>query len=268
MIHPSPALAVRAETPIADCVQMMKDHGVGSLLIVSDDVNYTLLGIFTERDLLKRIHLIQEGSHWKKPIHTVMTHPVATIELDQLSDAPKLMVEKGIRHLPVMTTGPAGEARLAGLVSMRDFFRDWVRQRESENITLKPKGPSRDEIRIFTGDPSLLKVLQLRTSKLQQLGTLEALDESLKGKAPIPLVLDADSLAAPDLARVLKTVLAMKPRPRLLVVFDPARQVPKVLKVIQTLAEIRGVSVFKRPLNLLALSDEISGFQALARKRR
>src|SRR4051812_4203750 len=107
MIHPSPVLAVRAETPIADCIQMMKDSRVGSLLIVSDDIEYKLLGIFTERDLLKRIHLIQEGSHWKKPIHTVMTHPVFTIDLENLNDAPKIMVKNGIRHLPVMTTGPS-----------------------------------------------------------------------------------------------------------------------------------------------------------------
>ena len=44
MIQPSPAVVVRADTPIADCVQLMIEHGVGSVLVVSDDIRQELLG--------------------------------------------------------------------------------------------------------------------------------------------------------------------------------------------------------------------------------
>ena len=55
-----------------------------------------------------------------------MTKPVITIDIERLVDAPEVMIQNYIRHLPVMTEEDNGDLRLAGIVSMRDFFREWV----------------------------------------------------------------------------------------------------------------------------------------------
>ena len=55
----SPVLSARADSPIADCVRLMRNQRVGALLITSANDVGELVGIFTERDLLERIELIQ-----------------------------------------------------------------------------------------------------------------------------------------------------------------------------------------------------------------
>ena len=267
MIHPSPALRVRADTSIADCVRLMREHEVGSVLVLSDDFHEKLLGIFTERDLLRRIAAIEEGGYWKKPVHAFMTKPVITIPLERLDEAPRVMVQKGFRHLPVTARGPGGESYLAGVVSMRDFFREWVRERWDE---LAPRKASRranegssDEIRVYSDDPALLKLLTLKAWRLRRFDSVPALEVTLSGRAResrassvplVPLVLDADGIDPARLAGLLKRLLSARPRPKLVIAFDPARHPARVHALLDRLGGMRGVSVFKRPFNLLALS--------------
>ncbi|MFN7685462.1 MAG: CBS domain-containing protein [Oligoflexia bacterium] len=71
MIRPSPALCVSSHTPIADCVRLMRSRDVGSLLVMSTSRPDELVGIFTERDLLKWVDKIQQGGHWEKPVALV-----------------------------------------------------------------------------------------------------------------------------------------------------------------------------------------------------
>lgn len=120
-IRPNPALVVRADTPIGECVRVMKERNTGSVLVVSDTERQEPIGIFTERDLVKIIKLVDEGKHLTKPVRTVMTKHVKTIEFSQLHEALDIMLENGIRHLPVVATDDKGVLRIAGVISMRDL---------------------------------------------------------------------------------------------------------------------------------------------------
>lgn len=280
MIHPSPALIVRADTPIADCVHLMRDQKVGSVLVVSDDFNATLLGIFTERDLLHRIHQIEGGSFWKKPIHAVMTRPVVTIRIERLAEAPHLMLKHGFRHLPVLARTSEGGPYLAGVVSMRDFFRAWCIEREGkyslalglleplESESESPKD-ARPEIRVFSHDSTFLKLLTLQAWKPALVNSVPALEKELLATAgsrgSAPLVIDADLLTAAHLARLLKIALALKTKPRILIAYDPLRHPSRVQKLFQSLSSVRGISVFKRPINLIALSTALEEMRQAAR---
>ena len=123
MVRPKPALAVKADTPIGECVRLMKEHNVGSVLVISDDEKGDLVGIFTERDLLKMIKIVDEGRHLDKPVRTVMTKKVKTIDYTRIHEALDIMVENGFRHLPVVSTGNDGKVRVAGVISMRDLLK-------------------------------------------------------------------------------------------------------------------------------------------------
>ena len=120
-IHPSPALGVSAHTPIGDCVRLMRDRSVGSLLIMSHQDPGQLVGIFTERDLLKWVDEIQHGGHWEKPVAHLMSKPVVTLPISRFDEAAALMIEKRFRHLPIIYDDPANRGQIAGVISMRDL---------------------------------------------------------------------------------------------------------------------------------------------------
>jgi CBS domain-containing protein len=83
----------------------------GSLLITDGD---HLLGIITERDLLRAVALGADPD--KTSVDDAMTAEVFTVPPDMpLQDAAREMAARWIRHLPVVEHG-----KLLGVVSMRD----------------------------------------------------------------------------------------------------------------------------------------------------
>jgi len=105
---------------------MMRDRNVGSLLIMSPSQPEELVGIFTERDLLKWIDEIQHGGHWTKPVAHLMSRHLKTITASKLSDsvteAAELMLTHKIRQLPVVHDAPRTREHLIGVISMRDVL--------------------------------------------------------------------------------------------------------------------------------------------------
>lgn len=102
---------VSPTTTIADAATMMSTHQVGSALVLDGD---RLLGIFTERDVLRAV-----GSDFDAEHHHVtefMTKDPKTIGPDvDAHEALESMFAFGFRHLPVVDEG-----RVIGIVSMRD----------------------------------------------------------------------------------------------------------------------------------------------------
>lgn len=101
-----------ADDTIADAAAKMRTQQTGSLLIMDGG---RLLGIFTERDVLKAVAtgLDPKSSHLKD----AMTTDVLTIGPDAtLREAAMLMASRWIRHLPVVE----GDAVL-GVISQRDL---------------------------------------------------------------------------------------------------------------------------------------------------
>ncbi len=105
---------VKPSTPVKEAVKVMYENGVGSVLIVDDDGR--LKGIFTERDLVRLIALDKDLN---EPVEKFMTKNVLTLRLtDDIWKALKIMIELGIRHVPVVDD----EGRPIGVVSIRDLL--------------------------------------------------------------------------------------------------------------------------------------------------
>ena len=105
--------AERTETVLA-ATQRMNEHSIGSLIVTDDG---RLCGIFTERDVLRRIVVAQ-----RNPVETlvgdVMTTHVACCSLESTVDEVRSMMKTHrVRHLPVVSNN--GE--LLGLVSIGDL---------------------------------------------------------------------------------------------------------------------------------------------------
>jgi CBS domain-containing protein len=97
-LGPTQALCVLPDQTAAEAVALMRRHEVGCVLVCRDDA---LLGLFTERDLLRRV--LAAGRPLTVPINEVMTpDPVVVRPKDSVAAAVRLMEEGGYRHLPVV----------------------------------------------------------------------------------------------------------------------------------------------------------------------
>lgn len=106
-------LKVRPESPLIEAAKAMNDQDLGSVAIA---VNDRLLGIFTERDLLRAVAdgadlATSEVSDW-------MTAPADTVDVSmQIREAAEWMLASGYRHLPVVENGA-----VVGMVSIKDVM--------------------------------------------------------------------------------------------------------------------------------------------------
>jgi len=96
----APPTQVPSETSVVDAAQRMTSLGIGSVLVVDDGA---LVGIFTERDVLRRV-VAEVRDPATTRVRDVMTPmPLLTCTDDaKLDDCRQLMSAKRIRHLPVL----------------------------------------------------------------------------------------------------------------------------------------------------------------------
>lgn len=96
----------------AACV--MTKANCGSVLII--DTAGTMLGIVTERDLMTRV-LAKALNPATTLVSEVMTRNPHCVGPDmRVSDAVLIMIERGFRHLPVVS----GAGKILGVFSVRD----------------------------------------------------------------------------------------------------------------------------------------------------
>lgn len=98
-LSPQVPVAVRPEDPVRSVIETMQAQNIGSVLIMDKQEN--LLGICTERDLLKKVAL-NETTTMKKPVKEIMTaSPRCVRSSVSVARALYEMVTGGFRHLPV-----------------------------------------------------------------------------------------------------------------------------------------------------------------------
>jgi len=106
------------ETTVFDATRLMNAERIGALLVVKDGASRDhLVGIFTERDVLRRV--VAAGlSPERTRLEAVMTREMITCTVDTpLEEVSELMRMERIRHLPVFDL----DQQIAGLVSIGDL---------------------------------------------------------------------------------------------------------------------------------------------------
>lgn len=108
---------VPATLTIAAAVEEMNHHRIGSIVVLEGN---RLIGIFTERDVLRRV--VGDGLDPKvMRVADVMTTNLVTISPQTtIEETMHIFAEKRCRHLPVLSDG-----RLVGLISIGDISR-WM----------------------------------------------------------------------------------------------------------------------------------------------
>jgi len=107
-------ISLGPQATIWEAASVMTKANCGSVLIVDSGGN--MLGIVTERDLMTRV-LAKALNPATTLVSDVMTRNPHCVGPELLvSDAVLIMIERGFRHLPVVT--PSG--RILGVFSARD----------------------------------------------------------------------------------------------------------------------------------------------------
>ncbi|MBI3478410.1 MAG: CBS domain-containing protein [Acidobacteria bacterium] len=108
--------SVPLDATAEQAIRTMLDRRVGAVAVL--DENTRIAGIFTERDVLRRVALSGREPA-QIPIREVMTTPVEMATLDTTpGEALATMVERHYRHLPIVDD----DSRLLGMLSIRNVL--------------------------------------------------------------------------------------------------------------------------------------------------
>ena len=120
-VHSS-IISVTPATTVLEAVTLMSDTDISALMVLDGQA---VAGIITERDFVRRVARMERSSY-ATTVGDVMTRNLITVgPLDRSRFCMQLMIEKNLRHLPVLEDG-----KLVGLLSIRDLVKDVIAEQD------------------------------------------------------------------------------------------------------------------------------------------
>jgi CBS domain-containing protein len=108
---------VTPDDSVISAIELMIDNDIGSVIVVEEG-SESVVGIFTERDILRRF-MTSRSKFIHLKISEVMTQPVHTVQPEtKLADAVKMMRGHDVARLPVVDK----ENHLLGILFWKDIF--------------------------------------------------------------------------------------------------------------------------------------------------
>jgi CBS domain-containing protein len=135
---------IGGSSPVIDCVKIMKQADIGSVVVVESDKP---VGIFTERDLVKMV--VDGPENLKLSVSQVMSKPLTVISPNAtIWDAITLMGRLNIRRLPVV-----GNGKLVGILTERDVLRLILSQQSMllESVSEYLPTATREQLKTLVG---------------------------------------------------------------------------------------------------------------------
>jgi CBS domain-containing protein len=114
--------SVTPDTTVFDALKLMAEKNIGAVLIME---NNKIDGIFSERDYARKVVLEGKSSR-ELPVKEIMSSRVLFVTTDKnLDECMALMIEKKIRHLPVLE-----DDNLKGIISIGDVVKTVLDHKE------------------------------------------------------------------------------------------------------------------------------------------
>jgi signal-transduction protein with cAMP-binding, CBS, and nucleotidyltransferase domain len=111
VMTPNP-VGVYYDQTIAEAARIMRDAGVGAVLVVNGD---SLGGVVTDRDLV--IRGLAEGAGADAPVGPLCSSKLVGVDAAaEIADAELLMRENAVRRLPVVEDG-----QIVGIITLGDI---------------------------------------------------------------------------------------------------------------------------------------------------
>lgn len=99
---------------VLDATRAMNEHRVGGLVVIRDG---RMVGVFTERDVLRRVVAEQRSPAALKVADVMTTDVICCDPFTTVDEASRIMRDQRVRHLPICDP----EGRVVGMVSIGDI---------------------------------------------------------------------------------------------------------------------------------------------------
>jgi CBS domain-containing protein len=117
--------SIAPEARVFEAIALMAEKNIGALPVLSGG---QLLGIITERDYTRKV-ILKGKSSKETPVKDIMTGALVIVGPNEnISACMATMIERRVRHLPVVEGG-----KLIGILSMGDVVR-WVMGAQAATI--------------------------------------------------------------------------------------------------------------------------------------
>lgn len=118
-------VSIDVNSSVEDAIRAMNARRISAIMVMDQGVTK---GIFTERDVV-RAYITSGGRSFKDVLvrDVMITDLIVAVPEDDLNDVMAIMVEKNIRHLPVI-----GNSRVIGMLSIRDIIQTHVKKLHAE----------------------------------------------------------------------------------------------------------------------------------------
>lgn len=112
-------ITISYQNSVTDAAKLMKQHDIGSIIIVEDNHGKKAKGILTERDIIHKI-IAKGADSSETTVEKVMSKPLRVIKpTTALEDAAKAMKKNHVKRLPVVNDSN----ELVGIISEGDIMR-------------------------------------------------------------------------------------------------------------------------------------------------
>lgn len=116
---------VTPDMSVLDATKVMNDEQIGSVLVMEDR---KMVGIFTERDVLRRVVAAKRDPETTLVREVMTENPLCCHPHMDLDEAAQMMKQRRVRHLPVCEE--CGEP--VGMLSIGDINATYARKQEQE----------------------------------------------------------------------------------------------------------------------------------------
>ena len=107
-------ITVGKRTPIYDAIEILLENEITGLPVVNDDM--TLVGIITEKDVLKLLSVLQDDS---ATVEEFMTKEVVSFDQgEEIIAICECLIRNNFRRIPITSKG-----KLIGIISRKDIIK-------------------------------------------------------------------------------------------------------------------------------------------------
>ncbi len=260
-IQPAPILIESSETPTSEIIDLMVSKKT-SYVLLTDEKN-EVSGIFTNNDLLRLFRILAQEASLKLPILNYMVKPVLTLPLYEIHRAPKLMVDRNIRHVPIIH-----EKNVVGIVTADSVFKSIIANlsrniltmsslynfEEQKNIgVIAPDGNLFSLVKNIFETESRVNIRRLWYNDLQSKNAIKGLANSCNA-----LLLDIDDIAVKVWSNILMELNGTKGIPQVFLVLDMKKHPANILEKLDSLKSVDWLHIFSKPINITSLVDELN----------